>query len=325
MDKNLVWISWETHVRNRTLSSRLNARLIELDIKNVSRWVRYLKSSLLTVKLLWRWRGQVVVTQNPSMVLCLLAVIFRPLLRFRLIVDAHNAGIYPGDREQGFRVILANFIIRNSDLVFVTNQALALRVEQVGGSYTILPDPIPLLDSHGINPKFIRDDYRYRVAFICTWAADEPYLEVFKAAELLPDIQFFVTGNSKGRDSSFGRKLPSNVALTGFLPEDEYHQLLFSVGAIIDLTTRENCLVCGAYEAVAVGKPFLLSDTAALRHYFRKGGEYAFNNATAIAAGTRALFNDYPRYLAEITEFKPALDDEWQQYLASAQQKIAIL
>ena len=63
-----------------------------------------------------------------------------------------------------------------------------------------------------------------------------------------------------------------------FLPvtcqKDEYVSMLYSVDATIDLTNRENCLVCGAYESVAAGKPMILSKTQALMEYFNKGAVY---------------------------------------------------
>lgn len=323
----MLWLTWERHVRNRTLSARLNAQLVEVDIAGAGRINRYFKATLISCRWLWLWRRKIVVTQNPSLVLSLLAVILKSLLGYRLIVDAHNVGIYPAEGQSPLLQLFANIIIRFCDYVIVTNQELANRVTTVGGHYLILPDPIPTIHQ---TAEYLWADEKdktesMRVVFICTWASDEPFYEVFKAAELLPHVKFWVTGNSRGREAGFGKAIPFNVVLTGFIPEETYHQLLYASKIIIDLTTRENCLLCGAYEAVAVGRPFLLSDTQALRTYFRKGGCFCLNQGEAIAAGLVHILENYSKYLAEVSEAKHMLEFEWLTYLSDFEKKIEIL
>jgi glycosyltransferase involved in cell wall biosynthesis len=171
-----------------------------------------------------------------------------------------------------------------------------------------MPDPLPAITAPAgsVGPAAT-------VLFVCTWASDEPYLEVFKAAEALPDVTIHVTGRSKGRESAFGRKLPPNVILTGFVPRAEYERLLTSAHAVVDLTTREDCLVCGAYESVAAGAPFVLSNTKALREYFRVGGVHVENEAAAIADGIRAILNDYGTYRAAVGQLRRILETEWNE------------
>jgi len=64
----------------------------------------------------------------------------------------------------------------------------------------------------------------------------------------------------------------------------EYISLLRSCDLVMDLTTRQACMVCGGYEAVAAGTPLLLSDTEVLRKYFNRGCLYTDNTAVDIAA-----------------------------------------
>ena len=58
-----------------------------------------------------------------------------------------------------------------------------------------------------------------------------------------------------------------------------------SVDATIDLTTRENCLVCGAYESLAAGKPMILSKTRALMNYFSQAAVYVEHTAEDLERG----------------------------------------
>ena len=91
---------------------------------------------------------------------------------------------------------------------------------------------------------------------------------MFKAAENITRYNLYVTGKSKGREQQYGKPLPANIKLTGYLPEPEYLSLLNACDLVLDLTTRDHCLVCGAYEAVSFNKPFVLSNNQATQGLF---------------------------------------------------------
>lgn len=308
-----LWIAWENHTRNRSLSAELNAQLIQLDYPQKSRLMRYGYSVLQTISLLWHWRNKVVIAQNPSLILSLLCVVLRPALRYRLVIDAHNAGIFPKEGQSYWLQLIADWIIRHTAYTIVTNSGMAKIIEGKGGRPIVLPDPLPQL-----HPPTEITSLPNSVIFICSWAADEPFVEVFKAAELLPELTFYVTGKSKGREQAYGKPLPNNIKLTGYLPEPAYLNLLNSCDIVLDLTTREHCLVCGAYEAVSCKKPFVLSDNAATRAYFRLGGTYCDNSAASIASCLRTVQEDKANYVAQVETLHSTLQHEWQQSLERA-------
>lgn len=307
-----VWITWEKQVRNRSLSARLGARLHEI-LGSGGRLRRYAICISRTLPILFESRHQLVFVQNPSIVLSFIAVLLKPLLRYKLYIDAHNVAISP-ESPSKFLTWIGSFIHSAADHVIVTNSGLAEKVRQIGGRPVILPDPLPSM------PQDILPESRggRQVMFICSWAADEPYNEVFEAAALLPEVSFFVTGASRGREQSFGRPLPGNVHLTGYLPDDRYHELMATSSIVIDLTTREDCLVCGAYEAVAMTTPFILSDSRALREYFSSGGVHVENKAHAIARGVDLILSDYERFKADVAVFKVAVEEKWKVLAATA-------
>lgn len=314
-DSKILWITWEKQVRNKSLSSRMGADFVEILVAGGA-VKRYVKSVCITIVKLYQRRRGIVVTQNPSLVLSFLALLLKPLFKYTLIVDAHNAGIYPTTASLQW---IADFINRHANFIIVTNAALMARVKELGGNPILLPDPLP-----DVQHYLKRDEIRSikSALFICSWASDEPYFEVFAAAEKLPQITFFVTGKSKGREKGYHTALPSNVTLTGYLPDEEYHDLLNNSDVIIDLTTRDNCLVCGAYEAVAASTPFVVSDTVALRHYFRSGGEFVANDAVSIAAGVEKVLANRSTYQQEIELFKTVVEREWNGMLSQAMVQI---
>jgi glycosyltransferase involved in cell wall biosynthesis len=69
--------------------------------------------------------------------------------------------------------------------------------------------------------------------------------------------------------------------------------------------------VCGAYEAVAMEKPFVLSDTEALKCYFYQGGVHVANNGEAIAKGIQQIISEYESYMEKVAALKAALESSW--------------
>ena len=93
-------------------------------IPHARRVQRYALSLGKTLCLLWQWRNQVVIAQNPSIMLSLLCVVLQPVLRYRLVIDAHNAGFSPKKAiVSGYKI--ADLIIRNTAYTIVTNTGMA--------------------------------------------------------------------------------------------------------------------------------------------------------------------------------------------------------
>ena len=96
------------------------------------------------------------------------------------------------------------------------------------------------------------------------------------------DLKLYVTGDYGTLDHALVRGAPPNVRFTGFLDEADYWGLLQSADAIIDLTLMDNCLVCGAYEALALGKPMVLSRNPASLELFDSSAIFTDNTTSDI-------------------------------------------
>jgi glycosyltransferase involved in cell wall biosynthesis len=279
--KKTIWITWENQVRNRSMSGALEVDLFVV-LSDRRRLLRYAANMTRTLAILRRERPSVVICQNPSIVLSLYLVLLRPFLGFKLAVDAHYGGVVSSTGGQAVQWVL-NRLNRTVDLVIVTNETHANHVRQLGGLAFVCPDPLPDLsryeDSEPVVPR--------KVFFICSFDIDEPYEEVFRAASALaPEgFRFFVSGNYCRARISPGDH--PEVEFLGFVPEDEFYRHLFSASIVIDLTEHDDCLVCGAYEAMAAGKPTVLSRKPALQSYFRGGTVFTENGAGEIASAIR--------------------------------------
>jgi glycosyltransferase involved in cell wall biosynthesis len=272
------WITWERHQRSLSISTELDIPLLQLD-RPGGRVARYWRNSLATLRALFTARHERVFVQTPSVVLGCLAIGVARLRRFRVIVDAHNAVIEGAERASQPLRSIYRWLLRHADLVIVTNQFLADRASAFGGRYAILPDPVPAFRA---DPG-VQDDAG-SVVVISTWAEDEPIEEVLRAAALLPEaFRLTITGRPKGAAAELACQ-SSRVRLSGFVSHADYIALLTRARVVVDLTTREDCLVCGAYEALALGRPLVVSDTRALRALLGDGAMYAQNRAEDIAA-----------------------------------------
>ena len=313
-NKKCIFLSWEQHRRTREISEFFGISLFEI-VSDRNAIIRYYQSIKESVQVIRAHRPKVLLVQNPSIILSVLAVWLKRLSGYRLVVDAHNEAINPFILRKslidklGILSIILKYIQRKADLTIITNKGTEAAIKQNGGVPFILPDKIPCMDiSASTKTK------KNSITFICSYAVDEPVAEVIKAAGKMPDsVTIYITGNYKKWVLLDIIEPPPNVVFTGFLSDAEYESRLQLSDVIMDFTTEENCLVCGAYEAVAMQKPLITSNTKALKKYFYKGTYHINHTPDEIAvAALRALkFKDILEQ--GMRSLKTEIDIEWQK------------
>jgi len=254
------------------------------------RFRRYASCIRRTFSIIRQENPKVIICQNPSLVLTLFLLAMRKLMGFRLAVDAHFGGIESYTGSSALQHVL-DFCNRSANLVIVTNQDHAEHVRRIGGQAFVCADPLPDLSAymgHGIEiPR--------KVFFICSFDIDEPYHEVFRAAEMLYEMGFrFAVSGNYVKAGVAPERFPL-VRFLGFVPEHEFYAHLDTSEVVIDLTEHDNCLVCGAYEAIAAEKPLVLSKKRALEDRFRDSAIFTENEALAIAEAVRIAYDDRDR------------------------------
>jgi glycosyltransferase involved in cell wall biosynthesis len=315
-----IWITWETQRRNRNLAKAFNAQFLQFDFA-ASRMGRYLVLPFKTISAFQRTRPRIIFSQNPSIVLALISVLYGKIMDRKIIVDAHNAGIHPFNGKNRVLNAIARYIIRGADITIVTNDNLATTVTNKGGTPFVLQDRIPQFN--GYPRETVKLKGRFNIFFICTFSQDEPYREVIRAAHFLNhDSVIYISGNPKHHLETIQGEIPDNVVLTGFLPDAEYIRMISSCDLIIDLTTREDCLVCGAYEALGMGKPMLLSDTAVNRAYFHKGVVYTDNRSGDIAAKIQVAMRSIGEMTEAVKDLKEELIVGWETKRAALEERL---
>ncbi|WP_417536945.1 glycosyltransferase [Methylophaga sp.] len=278
-EEKCIFLTWEIHTRSRSVSRELGIPIFEV-IHADFFFTRYYRSIVDTFRILKDERPDIVIFQNPSMILAVFLVIFALFVKLDLIMDAHNAAISPCEGRFWLLNKISSVLVSKVKLTIVTNEIIGESVKEKNGRPFVLEDPIPKLDVSKNVQKTQADTKK--VVFVCSWAEDEPYMEVIKAFKSLSDksIVMFITGRPP--DHMLNKSIPNNVQLTGFLLEQDYINLLAEANLIIDLTDRPDCLVCGAYEAAAVGTPCIVSDNLCSSETFYQGYVYSKNDFESI-------------------------------------------
>src|SRR5690242_17576448 len=118
--RKTIWVAWERHRRTLELCRYFAFPLITCESSR-SRPVRHSYFCCRTVALLLRHRPQTLIVQNPSVVLTFIACALKGILKYRLLVDTHNAGIIPEHRVLRRLPFLFRYFQRKADITIVTN------------------------------------------------------------------------------------------------------------------------------------------------------------------------------------------------------------
>ena len=215
----------------------------------------------------------------------LLLLLLRRWYGFALVADAHYAGVRALSGSALLQRLL-DFYNARVALVIVTNEPHALYLRARGCQAFVCPDPLPALPQ----PLALALPPR-SVFLVCSFDPDEPYGAVFAAfGELAREAGYtlIVSGNyaKAGVDP---RSFPG-VRLLGYVPEAQYFAYLQACALVMDLTALEDCLLCGAYEALAGRQAADHLCCAALRDYFGDAALYTAHEPRAIAASIEQAF-----------------------------------
>ncbi len=145
---------------------------------------------------------------------------------------------------------------------------------------------------------------------IATFAGDESTRAIFEAVRDA-ELELFVTGNPGKLQADVAARAPPNVRFTGFLAEEDYWGLLRAADAVVDLTLKPDCLVCGAYEALAVGRPMLLSHNPASAELFGDSALFTDNTVGNIRGSFERLKSERARLEAAVALKRNELTAAW--------------
>ena len=283
----LVW-KRECH-RSAQLARVLGAEIVYIhpfrERGQAARALRYLVSMLLTVAALLKRRPDFVAMLNQPPFLPLAALAYCGAAGVPFLLDCHSAA-YRARRWAAFRW-LYRWLSRRAFVNLNHNRSDVARVEAWGGRAVLLPAVIADLPVSRPVPGG-------EAVYVSAFTADDPL------AARLPGQRFAITGDVRHCPPELREKLPANVRFTGYLPRQDYVDLLAGAPALIALTTHADLMQCAAEEALCLARPMLTSASPVLREALGAGAEYCDNSASDIAAKFEALIAHLPRAQAGI-------------------------
>ena len=303
-EPNGFWMTWHFSRRSRNLSEALDLPIYEHTFEG-GILKRHLGNALFSIVSIVIHRPRIVYLQY-SYLLLIVVILYKLFLRGKVVVvcDCHTKALRrrPSGKLGQLFWGVKSWSFKYADLSIVSNEGMVPDIELLTKDFLILPDKIP---------QFPEDDQRElednSCVYINSFAVDEPHQEVLIAARGLKEsVRLFFTGKVQNYFTET-QNIPPNVHLTGFLPDNEYFQLLKDSGCVLALTREEDCLQSGAYEALAIGTPMVLSDTRALRDYFGSAAIYVKNEALEIRRGIERALNEKERLRVEgvrVREFR---------------------
>jgi glycosyltransferase involved in cell wall biosynthesis len=316
-----VFIAWAPRGRrSEVLAKELAARLhfIHYLKFQTPRYapVKYILQSVRTLQRLFAERPEVVFVQSPPFVCALVVYLYCRLTGARYVLDHHTASFA---RVWDWALPIQKFLARRAITNLVTGQHWAEIIRAWSADAFILTNPfvaLPEGETFSVGPGF-------SVAFINTFAPDEPIDAVLRAASQLPDVRFYITGSTQNKPAGFFADAPGNVTFTGFLPDPKYFGLLRAVHAVLALTTRNHTFQEGGWEAASVGTPLITSDWPYLQEVFAKGTVYAPNTGEGIRDGILAMQNRYGDLKREMATFPHEVKRDWDARFAQLKEMIS--
>lgn len=306
MDKNIAFLAYNLTRRSKVLAEHLRAQIITAKVSPslIIRLLNYPFLLFLTFLNLVSKNFDLVFVQLPPVHTAIPAYLYCKLFHKQLIFDTHSGIFLNRGLHQKLYLKIYCAMIKHIDLNIVHNDAILKQNCLENSKSVILEDKIQF------SPTEFKQNPSLIITVICGYGRDEPMPEIIKTCQALPDINFFLTGHSNKLKK---KTLPSNIHLTGYLSDIEYEQLLKNSSLIMVLTTRFDTVLCGAYEAVGLTKPLIISDTPTLRKYFSKGVIYTANNTKAIVQSIKTAQQELARLYSEIVLLRQEKTETWQK------------
>lgn len=320
MTGRAVYVSWGAHRRADEIARGMSADLVVFKWHTTD-WVRtpirYAVQFVQTILILLRRRPKAVISHHTQPFCSLACLLYCTLFRARLVTDCHD-GAFIDRRWQRFPLGGLNRVIFARARMNLVHHSLirdhVVDVMGISGRFEVLRNGVPEMPCGAAAED--RAGGRIAVAVVCSFGADEPVDVIMAAAREVPEAQFEVTGNPSRLPRAIRDEAPANVAFTGFLPDDEYDELLCTATVALVLSTRENVLTQGCHEVMGAGRPLVTSMSEAAQRYLTRGTVLVANTAEDVAAGLRSAIARSEELAREMKDLADERRTQWETRVA---------
>jgi glycosyltransferase involved in cell wall biosynthesis len=271
--------------------------------------IKYIPQCLKTWMVLFRQRPSAVYVFISPVFAALSVCVYCKIAAVPFIMDVGGQALI--SRKWKWTIPLVRLLAKQARVNIVDQQRFKLLFESWGAETLLLERP-PLVQKWQQNDSMIEED-QFTVTLVNTFSGDEPIELVLAAAERLPDVRFFILGDTALAKRSLLAKAPGNVIFTGYLSGDDYWELLDASRAVMVFTTDHHSLTSGAVEGMALGKPLILSNQPALTDYFTKGVVFVDHSAERIVKGVQTVQDQEHHLTQQIHELAIEKRERWER------------
>jgi glycosyltransferase involved in cell wall biosynthesis len=251
--------------------------------------LRYLRDAVVAWRTLRLDRADVVFAISPPVFSPLVAWLWCRVHGSSLVIDCHTDAFH--SRRWGWALPIHRWLCRRAAAVTLHNDAMFQEAAAWGAPAVLLPDELP--DPQLALPVVASAGPRVVVAG--SLDAQEPVAEALEAARLLPSVEFLVTGDIGRLPPGMVEGAPANVTFTGWLDYGQFLGNLAAADVVAAFSLDPHIMNRAAFEAVAVGRPLVLSDHQGLRARFGEASLYCDNAGDAMAEAIQAALDDRER------------------------------
>jgi glycosyltransferase involved in cell wall biosynthesis len=306
-------IAWDGfQARTQTLAGLLGGRAWYMRPRrrlSVLLPLRYLVDGVRTWRLLQARRPQAVLVISPPVFAPLVAGLWARLHRRALVVDCHT-GAFHGLKWRWSRP-LHRLLFQSANAVLVHTEEDEELLTAWGVSGFLLPDDVP--DAAKAAPLARAE--RPTVLVAGSFDGNEPIAVVLAAAELLPDVEFRLTGDMRRLPAWAPRRASANVVFTGWLEYEKFLGELLAAHVVGVFSTDPHIMNRSAFEAIGLGRPLVLSDLAGLRRRFGEAALLCANRPAAVADALRLALARQDELAARSAMLRPRLRAQHERAL----------
>ncbi|MCB2180231.1 glycosyltransferase [bacterium] len=315
-NQNMIAIFWGKHSPGTdAFAERLNAKSFKIHFAN---WSSPLLAPLKYIPM-WVKTRKLLASERPSSVLVINTPVFAPLcvylycrsqnIPFVMDIHGHSFIGWKWAWSRPLHKFLARRATANLvdfteyEELFTRWGAKAIKLERPPFLAPILREGHP------------EENGQFSITVISTFNKDEPLDLVVEVARKMPEIKFYILGDTKLADPKLLATAPDNVVFPGYLKNEDYWQRLNDSDVLMTLTDTPKSLVSGGIEAMTLGKPMILSSQPVLIDYFTKGAIFISHTEKSMIEGINRSRSEMDVLTKESKELLIEKQSRWENSL----------
>lgn len=257
----------------------------------------YVANARKTLAILRCEKPRIIFCINLPVVLPLVCTAYAIFSHSRVVMDFHSGAL--SSRKWRYFTFAYRWIARRAPFTICHNRVDG-DVVASWGAHVVHLLTLPQGEFPGHARR--RRPGRPLFFFSCSFASDEPIALAIAAMASCPEYDFVISGNYRkhGLDQS---AMPSNVALAGFMPYDDYLKTMAESTAVLTLSTRQHIMQMAVHEAITIEIPVIANDSAVLREVLGDAAVFCSLSKESLAT---AFHTAADRHLALATRIRNA-------------------